>query len=165
MERLQVITLVVDLAVFALIVYLHRRPASPFLVFSVFILSSAALRWQWRGILGTAGALIVTFGGVTLLSVRTLGYSTVEFDHAMIRVVQLLVLAWLLVFLGAYATRLRRDLGRLASWSRDVTVDPDGEPAYGRMLAQTAAVMGVPRVLLDLGAGGGALVAAGLLGE
>ena len=52
--RLPLVTHVVDIVLFTAFQFISLGPSSPFFVYFIFSLFCGALRWQWRGTLGTA---------------------------------------------------------------------------------------------------------------
>jgi signal transduction histidine kinase len=148
LRRLQVVTLAIDIAVFSVFVFFGDGPTSLFFVFFVFVVITATLRWQWRGVLVTALVTIVAFLGLGILTAFAEEDSSVELNDLIIGVVYLGVVAWLLTFLGLHEARLRQEVGQLAVWSQDVMLGEMEEAGHGRMLAHAAGTMGVPRVVL-----------------
>jgi signal transduction histidine kinase len=145
--RMQVVSHAIDIAALSAFVYFLDGPTSLFFVFFVFVVVTATLRWQWRGVLLTTLCTAAIFVGLGTASVLTGGENAPEFNEVVIGVVSLGVLAWLLAYLGLHAARLRQDVGRLATWSRDTTSDVTEEARRGRMLAHVANIMDSPRVV------------------
>ena len=145
--QLQVGSQAIDIAVFSAFIYSTDGPASLFFVFFVFVIIAAALRWQWRGVLGTALVTIVAFLALEVASGFAEGDSQFEFNGPIIGVVSLGVMAWLLAFLGLHEARLRRGVDRLVTWSQDVATDETEEARRGRMLAHAAKTIGASRVV------------------
>lgn len=146
LERLQIVTHAIDIVVFSVFVFFTDGPTSLYFVFFVFVVIMATLRWQWRGVLGTALVTIVAFLGLGIVTAFVRG-GEVEFNEIIIGVVYLGILAWLLTFLGLHEARLRQDVGRLAVWSQDVMLDEMEEAGHGRMLAHASKTMGAPRLV------------------
>jgi signal transduction histidine kinase len=113
--RLPLLTHLVDIVLFSMFQYLTPGPTNPFLVYFIFSLFCGALRWQWRGTLGTAVLVLPLF--LLAGSMRgTIGATPLETNRFIIRAMYLAVTAGLLVYLGQHETRLRGDIERLARW-------------------------------------------------
>src|SRR5215217_5066645 len=137
---------VLDLVVFAALMYLTEGPTSPFFVLLTFAMLSATLRWQWQGAMltGIACSLILAGFGIT----AALGAANMQFEitRTVIRGVYLGVAALTLASLGFYQTQVRAELWRLAE-------QPIGSAARSdwpiqEALAYAAGVLRVPRALL-----------------
>jgi signal transduction histidine kinase len=146
--RLQVVSHAIDIGAFSAFIYFTDGPTSLFFVFFVFVVVTATLRWQWRGVIWTTVVTVVLFLGLGIASAFAGGENTFELNDAVVGVVYLGVVAWLLAFLGLHEARLRQEVGRLATWSRATNPDETEEAGLGRMLAQAASIMGVPRAVL-----------------
>jgi len=133
-----------DLVLFSVFVYLTEGPASPFFLYFIFSLFCAMLRFSARGILATGLAAMAIYG--TMAVVASLGDPQFESSRVLIRQAYLGVIAALLVYLGVYQQRLRREMSSLAAWPRQLAGSVD-ELLQGT-LAHAAAVMNVPRVIL-----------------
>ncbi len=109
--RLAVFTHAVDMAVFTVIVFSANGTTSPFFLFFVLPLLSAAIRWSWRETAITASALVLLYliGGA-LIS----GSESFELERFVIRAGNLVILSLLLIWFGIHqrGTRLffREDL-------------------------------------------------------
>jgi signal transduction histidine kinase len=103
--RLAVPTHAVDMAVFTAIVFSANGTTSPFFLFFVLPLLSAAIRWSWRETALTASSLIILYLIAGLLLVGT---SSFEIERFIIRSGHLLTLSLLLIWFGIHqrATRL-----------------------------------------------------------
>jgi signal transduction histidine kinase len=144
--RLGIVTHAVDLMLFTMLTYASEGPTSPFFTDFLFAIVSATLRWQWRGTLWTAGAALVLFNGTGIYAVEVVGDPAFEESRFIIRSVYLGVMAGLLVYLGAYEARRRREMSALADWPRIPPDEPDIPSP--RLLEGTARILGVPRVVL-----------------
>lgn len=103
--RLAVPAHAVDMAVFTAIVFSSNGTTSPFFLFFVLPLLSAAIRWSWRETLLTASALIVLYLIAGLLIAGTQSF---EIQRFVIRSGHLVTLSLLLIWFGIHerATRL-----------------------------------------------------------
>ena len=104
-----------DLAMFGAVNLITEGAASPFFVFFVFALVSAALRWQWRGTLTTAAVLLAMFLALGLYSARPGQGFEFELNRFVIRSVYLAVVAVLLGYLGDHERRQRHQAARVAA--------------------------------------------------
>ena len=143
--HLQVGTHCIDMLVFALLMFFTAGPSSPFFVYFIFLLVCATLRWQWRGTIWTAGAVLAIVSLLALLALL-LQDQNFELNRFIIRTVYLAVVATLLGYLGAHEQSMRKVLSSLAEWPRSVPDDPE---AMGcGVLDHAAGVLGAPRLLL-----------------
>lgn len=142
--RWRLVSHVADLVLFSIFIYLTEGPASPFFLYFVFSLFCATLRFSWRGILMTAVAAIVIFGGISVAAVL-LG-SHAEWSRVAIREAYLAVTSALLVYLGVYQHHLRRELASLAAWPRERGENLQEE--IGVALRHAASLLHSERLLL-----------------
>jgi signal transduction histidine kinase len=144
--RLRPLTHAFDLGVFALLTTLGEGPASFSLVYFVFALVSATLRWQWRGTLWTASAALAILLGLGLYVGGVLRDPAFDLRHLAIQGLSLAVLAAMLGYMGAYEGRARRDMARLSTWPR--AVPREVEALARELLEHAAAVVGGRRVVV-----------------
>src|SRR5580700_9923925 len=123
--------------------YLTLGPSSPFFVYFIFSLFCAAIRWGWRGTLGTAAIVVVGYLVMGTSISRTLGPSEFELSRFVIRVLYLGVAAGLLVYLGRYEARLRGNIERLAHWP--ATRGADAQRVTGQVIEYAAGIVGALR--------------------
>jgi signal transduction histidine kinase len=97
--RLAVFAHVVDMAVFAVIVFSTNGYTSPFFLVFILPLLSAAIRWGWRETALTAAALVVLFftGGM-LVS----GSVSFELQRFIVRTAHLIILSSILIWFGIH---------------------------------------------------------------
>ena len=95
--RLAAATHIGDMAVFTAIVFSANSTTSPFFLFFVLPLLSAAVRWSWRETAITATALIVLF---MIAALMITGTETIELERFVIRAGNLLILSLLLMWFG-----------------------------------------------------------------
>ena len=95
----------VDMAVFTAIVFSTNGSTSPFFLFFVLPLLSAAIRWSWRETALTAISLVLLYMIAGLL---VAGLQTFELERFVVRSGHLVILSLLLIWFGihAQATRL-----------------------------------------------------------
>jgi signal transduction histidine kinase len=146
LARVGLMTQVVDLPVFALIMYFTEGPTSPFFVYFTFALLCGALRWEWPGTFWTAVAALAMFGAMGLYTAYGLHDPGFELNRFIVRGAYLIVVAILLGYLSAYEHRVRSDIATLAAWPRAL---PDKLEARVHADLRTAAdLLRVPRVLM-----------------
>jgi len=97
--RLAVVTHGVDMAVFTAIVFSTNGSTSPFFLFFVLPLLSAAIRWSWRETALTATALIALYFGAGLLVAPS---QTFELERFVVRSGHLVILSLLLIWFGIH---------------------------------------------------------------
>lgn len=145
LPRLRFITHGVDLVIFTVFIYLtDGPPASPFFVYFVFSLVCAALRWQWRGTLLTAGLSLAAFIAMGFYESQVLADE--KLNRFIIRGVYLAVISILLAYLGAYEQQLRGEVARLAGWPRGIP--RDARAVVRQAMEHAAHVLNAPRAVL-----------------
>ena len=146
-KPLQILTQIVDLALYTLFIYLTDGFTSPILAFLVFSILCATVRWQGRGALIAASAAILAYILLGLyfyvLPPRDPNFAL---DRFIFRAVYLAVLAGILTSVGAHEGRIRRELGRLAAWPRPLGTGR--EEVLTQALGHAASIVGASRVLL-----------------
>jgi signal transduction histidine kinase len=95
--RLAVVTHLGDMAVFTAVVFSSNSTTSPFFLFFVLPLLSAAIRWSWRETALTATALIVLF---MIAALFITGTETLELERFILRAGNLLILTLLFMWFG-----------------------------------------------------------------
>ncbi len=95
--RLAIATHAVDMAVFTAIVFSTNGSTSPFFLFFVLPLLSAAIRWSWRETALTATALVGLYFAAGLL---VSGTETFELERFVVRSGHLMILSLLLIWFG-----------------------------------------------------------------
>jgi len=88
-----------DIAVFTALVLTTEGYTSPFFVFFVFLILSAAIRWSWRETALTAVAVIALYMAAGLLA-RDIGDTEFEVQRFIIRSGHLVILSGLLIWFG-----------------------------------------------------------------
>jgi len=103
--RLAVVMHAIDMAVFTAIVFSTNSSTSPFFLFFVLPLLSAAIRWGWRETALTAVSLVVLYMSAGLLVTGSGGF---ELERFVVRAGYLVILSLLLIWFGIHqrGTRL-----------------------------------------------------------
>jgi len=125
--RLSVLTHGVDMAVFTGLAFSTTGTSSPFILFFILPLLSAAVRWSWRETALTATVLIVLFliGGVLLW-----GSQGFELQRFVLRAANLVILTLLLIWFGVHQ-RFARTFFRVEDFD---SVVREGENPLARSL-------------------------------
>lgn len=97
--RLAVATHALDMAVFTAIVFSANGTTSPFFLFFVLPLLSAAIRWSWRETALTATALVFLH---LLAGLLVAGSETFEIERFVVRSGHLVILSLLLIWFGVH---------------------------------------------------------------
>ena len=113
-RRWTVNALVIDLAMFTLVLVFAEGPTSPVLVYFVFSLVYATLHWGWRGTLWTTAAAMSVFVVFGIDSARD---ATFDLPRFAVQGVYMISVASLVGYLGAHDERAHRDMASLAGWS------------------------------------------------
>jgi len=134
-----------DLAVAILVSFFTEGPTSPFFVYFVFAMLSAAVRWGWTGTLWTAAVSLAAYLGFGYLFSEVLHDPGFELNRFILRAVYLGVVASLIGYLGIFDERLRREVSRLATWPR---TPADGKEPEREALARVAGILGFSHLLM-----------------
>jgi len=102
--RLAVPAHLTDMTVFTVIVFSANGTTSPFFLFFILPLLSAAIRWSWRETAITATALILLF---LIAGALIAGDHSFELERFVIRAGHLLNLSLLLIWFGVHQLRTR----------------------------------------------------------
>lgn len=97
--RLALPTHAVDMAVFTGIVFSQNGTTSPFFLFFMLPLLSAAIRWTWRETALTASVMVVLYMVAGLLLANSGG---LELDRFVLRAGNLVILSLLLIWFGVH---------------------------------------------------------------
>ncbi|MFL6726769.1 MAG: sensor histidine kinase [Sphingomicrobium sp.] len=97
--RLAMVTHGIDMAVFTAIVFSSNGTTSPFFLFFVLPLLSAAVRWSWRETALTASVLIVLY---MIAGFLIAGTQSFELERFVLRAGNLLILTLLLIWFGMH---------------------------------------------------------------
>jgi signal transduction histidine kinase len=144
--RLKLTTHALDLAFFSLLIYLTEGPTSPFVVYFLFPLVCATVRWQWHGTLWTAIAALTVFTGMSVHTATVLDDPAFKLNRVVVRGVYLVMAAALLGYVGAYRRRVDSNMSKLAAWPR-ITPTEAGNLAHN-VLKHAADLLHAPRVLM-----------------
>jgi signal transduction histidine kinase len=145
-KRLAIITHLGDILFVSVLQYFTLGPSSPFFLYFVLAILGAALRWNWKGILITASATLVSYLLMTAWISRTLRPQEFEGDRFVIRCVYLVVVAAILAYLNHHYERLRVDLERLARWPQPKTLEM--QEALTQVLSHAATIVDAERVVV-----------------
>jgi signal transduction histidine kinase len=133
--RLAVPMHAVDMAVFTAIVFSTNGSTSPFFLFFVLPLLSAAIRWGWRETSLTAVTLVLLYMGAGLLVAQSGGW---ELERFVARSGHLIILSLLLIWFG-----IHQRIGRLFFRVEDFETGLQPEPnPLGRALGFAMDVTG-----------------------
>jgi signal transduction histidine kinase len=97
--RLALPTHAIDMAVFTAIVFSSNGTTSPFFLFFVLPLLSAAIRWSWRETALTASALVLLY---LIAGLLIAGTQTFELQRFVLRAGNLMILSLLLIWFGIH---------------------------------------------------------------
>lgn len=128
-----------DIGMFTVLVFATEGYTSPFFLFFVFLLLSAAIRWGWRQTAITAGSVIILYLTAGLL-VATSGADQFELQRFIIRSGHLVILSAILIWFGTDQRSRRSGPIEFAPASPD---EPPLETALLSAIAVTRASSGV----------------------
>jgi len=136
-----------DLLIFAVFMFLTSAPTNHFFAFfALFLLVSATLHWQWRGIIYTAVIVLGVVTAVALYPADLPPSAKYEIDHFICDSIYLLVVAVLLGYLGAHEQKQRGRISDLAAWPR--TIPEEIYPLVSEILQRSSSLLAAPRTLL-----------------
>jgi hypothetical protein len=138
-------TQALDVAIPPVLVILTGGPTSPFLVYFLFPLLSATLRWHLRGTIWTALVSLIAFLAVGALAWLTLPVDSLDRERFLTRTAFIAVMATLLGALGAHQQALRTQLLRLARGPQSIALYAE---EVARDALRHAAILEAPRVVL-----------------
>lgn len=95
----------IDIAVFTLLVFVTQGYTSPYIIFFVFLLLAAAIRWGWKETALTAILLTVLYLGTGLLTAS--GEADFNTRRFLVRSAQLIIVALIVMWFGANQWRAR----------------------------------------------------------
>ncbi|NOT25184.1 MAG: hypothetical protein HOP16_03680 [Acidobacteria bacterium] len=135
-----------DFMAFTLLVAATRAATSPLFLSFLFLLVCGTLRWQVRGTVGTAVAMIGAYAGVSLYASKVLLIPGFELGAFLIRSVYLTVITAMLTILSAHHHRFQREIGQIAAWPRHVA--RNRRAAVSEILSEVSGLLGAPTILL-----------------
>lgn len=141
-----VIVHAVDIAFFGLWVLLPDTPTNPLVVYYVFVVVCATLRWQVSGTIWTSGVATGLYLGLNLWGKTALGFSTDSTLTILTRALFLTLSATLVGYLGTHQQRFQYEISRLASWPRRPTRDP--RVLVAEIIRQASEFLRCPRLVL-----------------
>ncbi len=141
----RVLTVAIDLATAVVLMALSLDPTSLAFVYFVFALFCATLRWQWRGTLWTAAAVLIGFGSLGTFVTWAVRPGS-ELSLYVIRMIYLGTVSAFLTYIGWHEERRRAEIERLAAWPRTTARDLAG--VLEQTLAHAASILGVSRLTL-----------------
>lgn len=148
--RLAVPAHLIDMAIFTAIVFSTNGYTSPFFLFFVLPLLSAAIRWSWRETALTAAALVILYLAAGLLVTGTQSF---ELQRFIVRSGHLVILSTLLLWFGNHQ-RSTRGIFRFDEFSARFR---SNEEPFGLALAAALDFTGARRGALVLQDEGGIL--------
>ncbi len=135
-----------DLVMAVLVMFFTEGPTSPFFLYFVFAMLSAAIRWGRAGTFWTAVVSLAAFFGLGYYFAAILEEPAFELNRFILRGVYLGVVASLLGYLGVFDERLRREIATLAKWPRRIPAD--GRELVREILERIAGILGFSHLLL-----------------
>ena len=133
----------VDVIMFTVLVYLTEGYTSPFFIFSVFVLLSAAIRWGWRETTLTAILVAILYLFAGLVAART--SMDFHFYRFIVRAGQLVIMSLILIWFGIHQWR-----ARMPSSAEELYAEP--------RLDKSPLETGLSASMLALGASSGAIL-------
>ena len=131
-ERVGAFSAVADIVWISVITLFTERGASPFFMLHVFLISSVSVRWGLAATLRVTGLLAVAYPAMMWIASKYFEADFVVHRAHLVRPVYLLVIGYLIGYLGEHERRSKRKLGLLL----DLTSLVRRTPPTGRALTQ-----------------------------
>ena len=138
----------------ALISFFTTGPNSPFFLLNVFVLLAAAYRWGFVETLGTAGAVVVLFYSQAVLMTSGPGVlrgmigEELELNRFVMRGLYLLIMGYLLGYLGAEEKLLRAETAGIARVISKIQAETGLRGALQAVFDDLLRIFGSSRALL-----------------
>ena len=140
-----IIVHVVDMAAFAAWFFLVGGVTNAMVVYYLFVLICATIRWQSVGTMWTAVGAVSIQAALGLYIPPWLGTLAAPLD-VVTRSVYMLLIAALVAYLGTHQDRFQFEVSRLASWPRRPTKDP--RELVSEIIRQSSEFLRAPRTVL-----------------
>jgi signal transduction histidine kinase len=140
-----IIVHVVDMAAFAAWFFLVDGVTNAMVVYYLFVLICATIRWQSVGTMWTAVVAVSIQAALGLYIPAWLGTLAAPLD-VVTRSVYMLLIAALVAYLGTHQDRFQYEISRLASWPRRPTKDP--RELVSEIIRQSSEFLRAPRTVL-----------------
>ncbi|HEX5107658.1 MAG TPA: sensor histidine kinase [Vicinamibacterales bacterium] len=140
-----IIVHVVDMAAFAAWFFLVDGVTNAMVVYYLFVLICATIRWHSVGTMWTAAAAVSLQAAIGLY-VHRLGVAPTASLDVATRSVYMLLIAVLVAYLGTHQDRFQYEISRLASWPRKPTKDP--RELVSEIIRQSSEFLRAPRTVL-----------------
>ncbi|MGR9035040.1 MAG: sensor histidine kinase [Gammaproteobacteria bacterium] len=147
-EKMGMRSHIFDIIGFTMLVAITEGSTRPFFTYFVFTLFCAALRWQKEGIIMTALAFLCFYASISISLELARNDPDFQLNRFIIRNVNLVTIALLLVFLTTYEKRVREELNKLSNWPYLTQSLSDPEKYLGESMAYASDVMNAPRALM-----------------
>lgn len=150
-ERLGYFSTVTDIAWILAITLFTERGATPFFLLNIFLISSVSVRWGFAVSLPVTLLLAAMYPGLVFASGRLLDPDNFSVHRAhLVRPLYLIVLGYLIGYLGEYERRSKRKLGFLLDLTN--TFRRNRAPGWGitRLMMRVLHYFGSPRGILVL---------------
>ena len=141
-----IIVHVVDMAAFAAWFFLVDGVTNAMVVYYLFVLICATIRWQSVGTMWTAVVAVSLQGAIGLYAAPLLGAPAAPRLDVATRSVYMLLIAALVAYLGTHQDRFQYEISRLASWPRRPTKDP--RELVSEIIRQSSEFLRAPRTVL-----------------
>jgi len=150
-ERLGYFSTATDFAWIIAITLFTERGATPFFLLNIFLISSVSVRWGFAVSLPVTLLLAALYPGLVFVSGLLLDPDTFSVHRAhLVRPIYLVVLGYLIGYLGEYERRSKRKLGFLLDLT--TTFRRDRAPGWGisRLMVRVLNYFNAPRGVLVL---------------
>jgi signal transduction histidine kinase len=131
-ERVGLFSAAADIVWVSVITFFTERGASPFFMLHVFVISSVSVRWGLMATVRVTALLAIVYPGMMWMANRLYEDDLVLHRAHLVRPVYLLVIGYLIGYLGEHERRSKRKLGLLL----DLTSVVRRSPPTGRTLTQ-----------------------------
>ena len=112
----RLLTHATDIVSFSVLIYLTHGSESPFILGFVFTVACATLRWHWRGAMWTGITVVILFVALSIDAAQGFVNISMDPNRLLVRTTLLVVLSVVFAYLGAYQSRVRSEMQKLAGW-------------------------------------------------
>lgn len=115
-QALDLVIHVLELGLFAFLLYATQGLTSPFFPLFTFSIVSATFRWGWRAALWASAAVLVLLIVATILQLKLVPLSQIEIDRLLIRCAHVAVIGGMLSYFSFHQQRAEGEVLRLSRW-------------------------------------------------
>lgn len=143
---------VLEIGLFAFLLYATAGLTSPFFPVFTFSIVSATFRWGWKGALWTSVAVLVLLIISGVLQLKLFPLAQLEIDRFLIRCAHVIVIGAMLTYFAFHQQRAEGEILRLGRWAPEMSNPvqlPDYLASCARYVAEVFATLRIAVVVQD----------------